>query len=254
MTRDDLGHTPAPALLARPAPSPAPSPALSPRPVAAAQRPSRRAVARAAAWAVPTVVAATAVPAFAASSCSDTLPEIGFGSTEEDGTAVSTAAGGWTQAYLEGDSGSWRQSDYATKAPGFRNRNPLGPSSPGRWYGVGAEPSEGAASVLASKDETVTLSASCSYQVSAEFTTYEGDSAAPTVTIEASQGETTLVLFELEQSTGGGSGRKRTNALEKSEPFNLAAGGKWTFQIRFVFENNTNANDVYIRNLELSYA
>lgn len=210
----------------------------------APRRPGRRALAKGAAWAVPTAILAVPAPALAA-SCTGALPDVGFG------TVVSlTESSTWTMTTTADAFPTGHPSYAANKVPGFRTNAPFFDGGVGPWFGVGNEPSA-ATTVIAQRKTAVSLDSACNYCLSLRATTWEGSAVGVTLTVVLG-GTTALTLTT---STTGPSQATRNNALITSGSFQVSTSAAQSMQVRISFPaaapSGTDANDIYVHELTL---
>lgn len=207
--------------------------------------PTRRTVARGAAWAVPTAVATIAAPAYAARRAGP-IPDVSFGSR--------TAVGATANWFMESGSGDFpldHPSAQTSRIPGFRDSDPLTGAVSGPWFGVGNEPSRPTA-LVARRNDLVALGVGCSYCFSFHISTWEGAPAGLTVTAVLG----TQTPLSVTTRTGGSQGILSRDLLVTSSPFTVPTAAGQTLEIRLTFPtgvgNSSNANDAYVRSPTLT--
>lgn len=217
---------------------------------------SRRRVAKGAAWSLPVVALGAAAPASAASCPTRTCPVvIAFGTPS--GTVVSGT--GTTATYASAT--SWGpQTVTGTisnpndgKAIGFRTTDPLSNTSAATWYGVGDESAAGA-SVTVSKNAAVSLVAGCSYTLSLNASTWQGQAQT---TLNVTVGTQTIYTLTptVGTSTAGGS-QNLSNTAILSAPFTVPSTASYSVGITMSLAaaGTGSNNDIYVSNLLINCA
>lgn len=207
---------------------------------------SRRTLAKGAAWTVPVIALGAAAPATAASCATRTCPVvIGFGALS--GTPVNNvypSATTWGPQQVNATFAG------TTRLPGFRSTDPLGSTATGPWWGVGAESAAGG-TVTVSLNSPVTLVAGCSYTLSFNASTYEGQAQT---TLAVNVGAQTV--FTLNTSSSGTVGSGLSNAGQLSAPFTVATTTTYSvgLTITLAAAGTGSNNDIYVRNLLINCA
>lgn len=196
--------------------------------------PTRRTVAKGAAWSVPVLATAATAPAFAASPCG-TCPTIAFGTA-------------WSAASTSPSTAVWTN---ANNQVGFVSSDPLGGGVAGTYFGVGKEPST--AQSISTTLTNVTLAAGCSYVVNSVLSTWEGSQIAATLTMLV--GTQTVLTYTTATGTGGGQ-RVKSGSTFTSSAFTVPSTSAYTITLQVSFPGapsvGENAGDIWFRSPTLT--
>ncbi|TWE10035.1 hypothetical protein [Rudaeicoccus suwonensis] len=207
---------------------------------------SRRKIAKGAAWTIPVVALGAAAPASAASCATRTCPvAIGFGALS--GTPVNNV---YPSATTWGPQTATAIFTGTTRLPGFRATDPLGSNGAGPWWGVGAESALGG-TVSVSLDSPVTLVAGCSYTLSLNASTYQGQAQT---SLAANVGAQTV--YTLTPPTTGTPGNGISNLAQTSAVFTVPTTTTYSvgLTITLAAAGTGSNNDIYVSNLLINCA
>ncbi|TWE10034.1 hypothetical protein [Rudaeicoccus suwonensis] len=217
---------------------------------------SRRKIAKGAAWSVPVVALGAAAPASAASCPTRTCPVvIAFGTPS--GTVVSGT--GTTATYASAT--TWGPQAVSGnianpgdgKSPGFRTTDPLSGNATATWFGVGDEASS-ASTITVSKTAAVSLVAGCSYTLSLNASTWQGQAQT---TLNVTVGTQTIYTLTPTVGTAAAGGSQGlNNASIVTAPFTVPTTTSYTVGINMSLAKATGGsnNDIYVSNLLINCA
>ena len=198
--------------------------------------PSRRTLARGAAWSLPVLTVAAAAPATAASPCGSCPTIPGFQGSWSD-ASVTPAGATW---------GTGNSNKYGFVSPNYLT------GAAGTYFGDSAEPTTTGQSISTTLS-SVTLSAACSYVLSYPLSTWEGSQIAATLTILV--GTQTVGTYTTAAGSGAGALGK-SNAARSTSPFTVPTTGSYPITVRVSFPgppaSGQNAGDIWVGSMTLT--